>query len=141
MNTIKKYQVDPSINSLSCILPIGLLAKSGANGKVETMRLGWTEDFKDWVPLRLVSFSIEKGPHLNGIYTDFSLELFKWDGGPPNNATTGITHELQNKRGNVVIRQTVATEKKLKAILETFLTHASKVMIENCKLPKTIKKA
>ena len=126
---------------LSSILPIGILAKLNNKGTVEQMKIGWLEDNADLLPIRLVTFSIEKGPNLNGIYTDFSLELFPWDGAPLVRNKSGLTHEIRNKRGNLVARQTVATDKKLNSLLEGFLKHTSVLMIESCKIPKTIKKA
>lgn len=139
---IKKYQTDTPFNLIRAFLPIGILVELNGlkTNNVVNFKIGWVEDFPKLRPVRLVSFSIEKGPGLSSVYTDFGLELFQWDSLPTVNYISGLSFIKRGERGSLIIKQTVATETKIKSVLEKFLNNASRIMVENCKLPKTITK-
>ncbi len=107
--------------------------------KVTNIKIDWTDKLKqNEEVLRHGEFVIQVHPvHGKSMY--YQLELTKWDKSTFKKTESGVTHLTKNDRGNVVLRQIVASEKAAPQLLEKFLVYCGKFFIQHCEIPITIK--
>jgi len=145
-SVIELQKDNEHLNSTTTCLPIGLLIKTDKQAQrftfkdanITGLKFGWHEDNPGLIPVYVVEFINETHP-VFGKNMRFELELFPWDGSTFKKTESGVTHTLKNRRGNVVLRQTVASEKALPVMLNKFLKYCSKFLINHCEIPTTIK--
>lgn len=165
IKTILQTQRDnPSIATISICLPVGVLVETeevntttvgnisrkkiprqylikpqtSVRKKITGLKYGWSEDFPAAAIVHHMEFVSEAHPRY-GKSMQFQLELFPWDGSKFRKTETGVTHTTKNHRGNVVLRQTVASEKALSQVLGKFLDYGAVFLAQHCEIPSTIK--
>ncbi len=135
---------NPVISSVRVVLPIALLAeKEYPKGTLPLGRkpgknstIAYTIDWADKPSEKLEPLSYMEYVTLNhpihGRSAYFQLELRRWDKTKFRKASSGITHLTKNDRGNVVLRQVVASESATEKILQRFVVYARKFFVQHC---------